>query len=215
MPCHARCGSGAVRCRALVHASCAADAGRRDTLARLVEQAWPVVRALGRRTGAKDEDVDDLTQSYFARFVEKGYLRRLETWEGCIRPFLLTSLRHFLSNARDHSRALKRGGRRRTVSLEEVLASRRPLPALVCTTTPESLLDSAARLADEARGDDQWRRLGTLLSRLAGHATDADIARQWGVRPVAVRVAAHRLRRRLAGPLQAGTTRARRDPLKL
>jgi hypothetical protein len=99
------------------------------------------------------------------------------------------------------------------------------LPALVCTTTPESLLDSAerqlalrralARLADEARGDDQWRRLRTLLSRLAGHATDADIARQWGVRPVAVRVAAHRLRRRLAGPLQAGTTRARPDPLKL
>jgi len=211
MSCRAGCGSGAARCRALVRASCAADARAGDALAQLVEQAWPEVRALVRRSGARGDDVDDLTQSYFTRFVEKGYVRRLETWDGCIRPFLVTSLRHFLSNARDHSRALKRGGRRRTLSLEEASAFGRRLPGLVCATTPESILESAERkralrravatLAEEARGDGQWRRLGTLLSRLAGDATDADIARQWGVRPVAVRVAAHRLRRRLAGAI--------------
>lgn len=188
-------------------------------LARLVEQAWPQVRALVLRTGARGEDADDLTQSYFARFVEKDYLRRLEAWDGCIRPFLLTSLRHFLSNARDHARALKRGGRARTLSLEEARECPRSRAGLVCPSTPESLLAAAERqralrraiasVVGEARGEEEGRRLQTLLSRLAGgDADDRDIARRWGVSPVAVRVAAHRLRRRLARELERPRPRA-------
>jgi DNA-directed RNA polymerase specialized sigma24 family protein len=203
--CRASCGSGAARCRALVTAAGPAP----DALPRLVEQAWPEVRALVRRAGARGQDADDLTQAYFALFIEKDYLRRLQTWDGCIRPFLLTTLRHFLSNARDHARAMKRGGRARTLSLEDAGVRVRHCAGLVCASTPESLLASAERqralrhaiatVAGEVRGEEASHRLATLLSRLAGESIDdRDIARRWGVSPVAVRVAAHRLRLRLA-----------------
>jgi RNA polymerase sigma factor (sigma-70 family) len=213
MSCHATCGSGAARCRALVQGACGAEGRGPDALERLVEQTWPEVRALVRRTGVRGEDADDLTQAYFARFIEKDYLRRLQTWEGCIRPFLLTSLRHFLSNARDRARAQKRGGRVRTLSLEEALACPRPGAWLVSASTPESLLAAAERqqamrraidaLRGEARCQAQRRRLEALLGQLEGGTADArDIARRWRVSPVAVRVAVHRLRRRLAGALR-------------
>lgn len=209
MPCRASCGSGAEYCRALVPAAGGAAGPAPDALARLVEQAWPEVRAQVRRAGARGEDADDLTQAYFALFIEKDYLRRLQTWEGCIRPFLVTSLRHFLSNARDRARARKRGGHARTLSLEDAGAHARPCAGLVCASTPESLLASVERqralrhaiatVAGEVRGEEEGRRLPTLLSRLAGESVDdRDIARRWGVSPVAVRVAAHRLRLRLA-----------------
>lgn len=212
MSCGMSCGSPDAHCRALVRSARGAYGRAPDELARLVEQAWPQVRALVLRAGARGADADDLTQSYFARFIEKDYLRRLETWDGCIRPFLVTSLRHFLSNARDHARAQKRGGRARTLSLEEARECRRACAGLVCGSTPESLLAAAERqralrraiatVVGEARGEEEYRRLQTLLSRLAGgSADDRDIARRWGVSPVAVRVAAHRLRRRLARAL--------------
>jgi RNA polymerase sigma-70 factor (ECF subfamily) len=214
MSCHTTSGACAAHCRALALPARGAEGRAPDMLARLVERAWPEVRTLVRRSGVRGEDVDDLTQAYFARFIEKDYLRRLETWEGCIRPFLLTTLRHFLSNARDHARAMKRGGRVRTLSLEEARTRTRPCGGLVCTSTPESLLASAERqhslrraiaaVAGEVRGEEQSRRLETLLARLvAGEsADDREIARRWGVSPVAVRVAAHRLRRRLARALE-------------
>lgn len=221
--CRSTCGSRAAHCLALVQAARSADGRGPDALARLVEQVWPQVRALVRRAGARGEDADDLTQAYFTRFIEKDYLRRLETWDGCIRPFLLTTLRHFLSNARDHARAMKRGGRVRTLSLDEALAVGRSSPGLVSASTPESLLASAERhravrraidaLMDEARSNEQRRRLETLLCHLEGGSADrGDIAARWGVSPVAVRVAVHRLRRRLARALRQDGRRSGLGP---
>jgi RNA polymerase sigma-70 factor (ECF subfamily) len=215
--CGSACGPGGPRCRVLVRTAAGVPGDRsRDALARLVEQAWPQVHALARRQGACAPDAEDLTQAYFARFIEKGYLRRLESWNGCIRPFFLTSLRHFLSNARDHARALKRGGRTRTVSLDDAFACGRPHAEPSDASTPESLLASAewqramrraiAAVKDGARGSAERRRLDRLLSHLErGDADSHQIARDWGVSPGAVRVAVHRLRRQLARALAAET----------
>ena len=221
--CRMACAPGALHCRALVRtASGRADARAHGALARLVEQAWPEVHAFVRRQGVGTTDAEDLTQAYFAQFIEKGYLRRLGSWNGCIRPFFLTSLRHFLSNARDHARALKRGGRTRTVSLDEAFASGRPGLEPIDATTPESLLASAERLRamqraiaavrGEARRDGDRRRLDRLLSHLErGDVDNQEIARSWGVSPAAVRVALHRLRRRLARALAEVTIAAAPD----
>jgi RNA polymerase sigma-70 factor (ECF subfamily) len=214
MSCLSSCGSAEERCRALIPVADGAAGRPPDALARLVDQAWPEVRALVRRAVDRGEEAEDLTQEYFAHFIEKNYLRRLETWQGCVRPFLLTTLRHFLSNARDRARALKRGGRVRMLSINDVVTGTRPCAGLVCSTTPESLLAFAERrralhraiatVASEVRDEEEGRRLATLLSRLAGESgDDRDIARRWGVSPAAVRVAAHRLRRRLARAVAA------------
>jgi RNA polymerase sigma-70 factor (ECF subfamily) len=179
-----------------------------------VEQAWPAVHALVRRLGACPPDAEDLTQAYFVRFIDKEYARRLASWDGCLRPFFLTSLRHFLANARDHARALKRGGRTRTVSLDDALACGRAIAELADAATPESRLASAehqramrraiAAVQGEARCGAERRRLDRLLSHLEhGEADSGEIAKDWGVSPGAVRVAVHRLRRRLTRALAA------------
>ena len=198
------------------------DDPSREALARLLEQAWPAVHALVRRQGARGPDAEDLTQAYFARFIDKGYVRRLASWDGCIRPFFFTSLRHFLSNARDHARTVKRGGRTRTISLDDALARGRPLAELADESTPESRLASAERqrtmrraiaaVKGEARCGAERRRLDRLLSHLErGEADSREIARDWGVSPGAVRVAVHRLRRRLARALAAESSRTVTD----
>jgi DNA-directed RNA polymerase specialized sigma24 family protein len=200
--------AGASHCAALFRSADrdAACAGAR--LAQVVELLWPEVHALMRRAAARGLDPEDLTQAYFTRFIEKGTLRQLESWHGCRRPFLSTSVRNFVANARDRARAAKRGGRLRRVSIDRVpdLAAPSLLPR--DAASPEALLLRAERRRAVAHavgvvraqmGEGRRRPRFEALLRLIVDGGDArDLARAWGVRPVAVRVAAHRLRRRLA-----------------
>jgi hypothetical protein len=90
--------------------------------------------------------------------------------------------------------------------------------------TPESLLLLAERRRAVARAvvavkaamrsRRQRERFESMLRLIVTDGDGRDLARAWGVRPVAVRVAAHRLRRRLADAVRmecargAGKTRA-------
>ena len=56
------------------------------------------------------EIASDLTQAFFARFLEKRYLRSVDANRGKFRTFLLTSLTHFLANEWDKAQAQR--GRR-------------------------------------------------------------------------------------------------------
>ena len=47
--------------------------------------------------GHSHEDASDLTQAFFARFLEKRYLRSVDSSLGKFRTFLLTSMTHFLA----------------------------------------------------------------------------------------------------------------------
>jgi RNA polymerase sigma-70 factor (ECF subfamily) len=62
-----------------------------------------------RRLGWGLEDAQDLTQEFFARLLEKKYLKRADPLRGRFRTFLLTSLGHFLANEWEKRHALKRG----------------------------------------------------------------------------------------------------------
>jgi RNA polymerase sigma-70 factor (ECF subfamily) len=164
------------------------------------------VHALVRAQGYRAADAEDLTQAYFARFVEKDYLEEVRAWRGCIRPFLCVSVRHFLSNERDRQRAAKRGGGRPLVSLD---AEDAPSLGPVDTVTPEEILQrrqareaverALGRLREEMERAGQGHRLARLMGRLTGASESfGRIAREWGVGRSAVRVALHRVRRRLA-----------------
>ena len=67
------------------------------------------------------QDAEDLTQAFFARFLEKNYLEGLDSEKGRFRAFLLAAFKHFLANEWDRERALKRGGGHR------IKGARRPL----------------------------------------------------------------------------------------
>jgi RNA polymerase sigma-70 factor (ECF subfamily) len=201
-------GDPLVRCCELVRRAVAGPAP--EALSSFCDASWWTVYSLVRAQGYRGADAEDLTQAYFARFVEKGYLDEIRDWRGCVRPFLRVSVRHFLSNERDRQRAAKRGGGRRHVSLDDEGA---PLAGPVDTETPEDLLQrrqtreaverALGRLREEMERAGQGHRLARLMGRLTGDPDSfGPIAREWGVGRSAVRVALHRVRRRLAALLR-------------
>jgi DNA-directed RNA polymerase specialized sigma24 family protein len=107
----------------ILRAACGDDAEAELAMALLCEAYWYPVYAFVRRQGHSAADAEDLTQGYFARFLEKGFIG-IRPEHGRFRAFVLVSVRNFLHNERDRVRALKRGGGRRLVSLDTVTAER-------------------------------------------------------------------------------------------
>jgi RNA polymerase sigma-70 factor (ECF subfamily) len=200
------------RCRAFVRqAGAGEDAPARAALAEVIQGCWKPVHALVRRAGLRGPDAEDLTQAYFAHFLEKGYIRAAASWTGCLRPFVRTTVRHFLSNQRDHERAAKRGGGLLPVSLDALAEKGWAPPSLQHRGTPETLLErrrvaaalirAIRRLTEEHQASGRGDRFARLIACLLdGGATRgyAALAAEWSVGESAVRVAVHRLRRRLA-----------------
>jgi DNA-directed RNA polymerase specialized sigma24 family protein len=179
------------------------------------ETSWPKVHAIVRGQGYRGADAEDLTQGYFARFLERGDVAYAAARQGQLEGFLHVSVRHFLSNERDRERAMKRGGGQRLLSLD---AEPEPavLPArLVDAETPETLLArrQATRKYEDAlvrlRAEMERAGCASRLSRVECYLlTDVNtgsyrrMAGEWGVRESAARVAVHRLRRRLEALLR-------------
>ena len=84
--------------------------GAQEALEKLCHTYWYPLYAYVRREGYSADDAQDLTQGFFARFLEKDYLAQVDREKGKFRSFLLAALRHFLSDERDRARAVKRGG---------------------------------------------------------------------------------------------------------
>src|SRR4029079_16706804 len=56
------------------------------------------------------EDAEDLTQAFFAAFLERNYLEGLSAERGKFRAFMLAALKHFVANEWDKASGQKRGG---------------------------------------------------------------------------------------------------------
>src|SRR5438477_10992726 len=80
-------------------------------LAKLCRVYWYPLYAYVRRQGYGAHDAQDLTQDFFARFLEKNFLAQVHSAKGKFRSFLLAALKHFLANEWDKAKAQKRGGR--------------------------------------------------------------------------------------------------------
>jgi RNA polymerase sigma-70 factor (ECF subfamily) len=90
-------------------AGSADDAEARAALAALCAAYWYPLYAFIRRSGAGPHEAEDLTQGFFARLLEKATLATADPARGKLRTFLLTCVRHFLSDEHDRARAQKRG----------------------------------------------------------------------------------------------------------
>ena len=71
----------------------------REALADLCERYWYPLYVYVRRRGYAPEEAQDLTQGFFAEFLEKDFLADVDPSKGRFRSFLLASLRNFLSRA--------------------------------------------------------------------------------------------------------------------
>jgi len=92
----------------------------RDSAAEaLISAYWkPVYKYIRVRWSRSNEDAKDLTQAFFARFLEKQDVQDADPARGRFRSFLLGSFKHFLANEYDRERAKKRGGDQVKIALE-------------------------------------------------------------------------------------------------
>jgi len=65
---------------------------------------------------------EDLIQGFFARFLEKDYLKERSPAKGKFRSYLLAALKHFAADEFDRAQAKKRGGEQTILPLELDLA---------------------------------------------------------------------------------------------
>jgi len=108
---------------------------------RLCATYWYPLYVFVRREGRAHEDACDLTQAFFARFLEKRYLRSVDAGLGKFRTFLLRALKHFLANEWDRTQTQKRGGGAQIISLDEATAEERYRLEPVEQATPETLYE--------------------------------------------------------------------------
>ncbi|HEU5186595.1 MAG TPA: hypothetical protein VFU01_18630 [Gemmatimonadaceae bacterium] len=185
-------------------------------LADLCGTYWYPVYTFIRRSGHSADDARDLTQAFFTRLLEKGWLADARPDRGRFRAFLLTALRHFLSNEREWRNAVKRGGGNQLLSLEFEDGERRYQIEPVDSATPDRLYERRwARAALEAAMKRLERQQETegrrrLFDRLRPLLTGDDPATSYQALAVeltmsegALRVAVHRLRRQFAAALRA------------
>jgi RNA polymerase sigma factor (sigma-70 family) len=174
----------------------------RPALEQLCRIYRPPVVAYVRRSGYPPADVDDLTQAFFLRFLERGWHAHADPGRGRFRSLLLTALRHFLDDQRAQSMALKRGG---TLAHDNA-----PEDLVDPDETPEQAFTRAwlgtvlARAMTSLQGE--WERAGKqaqfeqLVPLLAEHAAGDNLrtlAQATGVRANTIAVQAHRMRQRL------------------
>jgi RNA polymerase sigma factor (sigma-70 family) len=88
-------------------------------LAQLCQTYWAPLYNFVRSRGSTVHDAQDLTQSFFAYLIEHKIYARADRQKGRFRSFLLASLKHFLADASDRERTLKRGGGQRFLPLHE------------------------------------------------------------------------------------------------
>lgn len=171
--------------------------------------------AFVRRSGHQEEDARDLTQAFFTRMMERSYLRAARPERGRFRSFLLASVRHFLSDARDRAVAKKRGGGILHVPIAGA-ADSGGMPAIDVPTedTPEQAFERRWALAtlDAAvsRVAEEYARAGKLaVFEALRPGIDGEDRLQYGTVSAtlkctegAARVALHRLRRHVAAALR-------------
>src|SRR5437660_3086161 len=97
------------------------DISAQKALSNFCEAYWPPLYAFLRHRGHASPEAQDLVQGFFAHLLEQNTLSRADQEKGRLRTFLLGSLQNFLFNEYDRARALKRGGGRQIVSIEEHL----------------------------------------------------------------------------------------------
>lgn len=207
---------------ATTHWTVVLAAGRSHTpqsdraLEELCRTYWFPLYAYVRRRGHAKEDAEDLTQAFFARFLEKNYLEGLSAGRGRFRAFLLASLKHFLANEWDKSTRHKRGGRTPPLPLDRQKADTQFQVATSAEPSPDKAFDrewavallgrviERLRVECDAQGRaTQFEQLKVFLTAAKGTLSHGQAATALGIDEGAVRVAVHRLRKRYRQLLRA------------
>jgi RNA polymerase sigma factor (sigma-70 family) len=180
-----------------------------EALSSLCQLYWYPLYAFIRRKGYGTDDAHDLAQGFFTRLLEKNQFAVADPQRGRFRSWLLASLQHYLANEWDRANTLKRGGGQIPLSLDAATAEGQYRLEPSHELNPERLFERRWALAllervldslrDECTRTGRARLFDKLKDSLVGEASESSyqqIAVDLGSSPGAVKVAAHRLRRR-------------------
>jgi RNA polymerase sigma-70 factor (ECF subfamily) len=182
-----------------------------EALEKLCRTYWRPLYGFVRRQGVGPEEAEDLTQGFFALLLERRDLDVVRKEKGRLRSYLLTSLKHFLTNERNRAMTVKRGEGQRLIPLEELRESAAagftPTDVLTAEQIYErgwalALLDQVlTRLGDEYRAAGPasaglFDQLQKLLTDESDRPSQAEIAGELAMTENAVKQAFHRLRQR-------------------
>jgi RNA polymerase sigma-70 factor (ECF subfamily) len=193
----------------VVRATGSEEASSRQALEQLCRTYWLAVYAFILRRGYATEDAKDLTQAFFARLLEKDWLRSADASKGRFRTFLLTAASRFLGHERERSEALKRGGGQHLFSLDAAKTEPGWVPEPMASGTPEdaferrwaeSLLNRVmGRLREEFESGGRVGRFEALkryLTEDRGETSYAALADQLAMSEAAIKSSIYRLRAR-------------------
>jgi RNA polymerase sigma factor (sigma-70 family) len=182
-----------------------------EALEKLCRTYWRPIYGFVRREGVRPEEAKDLTQGFFALLLERRDINAVRKEKGRLRSYLLTSLKHFLTNERNRAMAVKRGQGQQLIPLEDLRERERvgfePADTLGADQIYErrwalSVLDQVlARLGDEYRAGGVasaglFDRLQKSLTEEPDRPSPAETAHEFGMTESAVRQAFYRLRQR-------------------
>jgi RNA polymerase sigma factor (sigma-70 family) len=176
-------------------------------LAELCRAYWYPLYALIRRKGYNADDAQDLTQTYFARLLEKGVIAAADRRKGRFRAFLRTDCQHFLID--EYRRKAAREGKARPISIDARDAEGRYRFEPADEMSPDRFFDRAwamtllDRVLETLAGEYAARARSEVFDRLKvvliggkGAVSYATLAAELGMTESAVSVAIHRLRKR-------------------
>src|SRR6266852_5171126 len=122
-----------------------------EALEVLCRTYWYALYAFVRRQGHGVSDAQDLTQEFFARFLDKRYIERADPERGRFRTFLLACMKNFLANEWDRAQTAKRGAAYQTISWDEHAAENQFVAEPVIGVPPEEAFEKrwAAMLLEQ------------------------------------------------------------------
>lgn len=180
-----------------------------EALGKLCRIYWLPLYTYVRRKGHSPEEAQDLTQAFFAAFLEKNLLSRARRERGRFRSFLLTSLQNFLAHQWEKERAEKRGGACQLVSWDHATAESSYQLQSLSELPPDKAYDKRWALTlfqraltglqqeFELSGKGRlFEHLKKFLTEPANEKGYTQVAARLGMSPSAVSVGVHRLRKR-------------------
>ena len=207
-------GSGAAQFTT-THWSVVLAAGHDDrrqstaALESLCRTYWYPLYAYVRRSGRQPADAQDLTQEFFARLLEKDYLRAVDRRKGKFRSFLLAALEHFLANEWRRANAQKRGGQFRFISLDDTSVEDQYRLAPASHHSPEqffeqqwaiTLLEQAVtKLRDEFKASGKealFKEIKIFLTGEKRAVSHSELAERMNTTEAALKMSVSRMRQR-------------------
>jgi RNA polymerase sigma-70 factor (ECF subfamily) len=183
------------------------SAQQKQALETLCQSYWFPLYAFLRRKGYNNHQAEDYTQGFFAHILKKHDLQRADPNYGKFRSFLLIRLKGFLSDERDRSQALKRGGGKKILSLSFENAEGQYALEPADRLSPEKLFEKSwaltvlERTMDQLEADMAKKNKQKLFEHLQVYLTTEkdeipyqNVAEELDMTESSIRVAVHRLR---------------------